>query len=184
MAKTYDEKKGRLPDTISQRVAGSFIAPSGETGPMSKDEYNESKAVSFKILYGGVPKEFENIPFFSKVKSRIFEIWDIYKRKGYIETPILKRKLYKKNLDNMNPQKLFNYFIQAYETEMNSSALKNILNLLEDYSSKMILYVYDAFLFDIDPSEKSLIKEIQKLMVFPSKAKIGRDYHNMRSLDL
>ena len=41
MAKTYDEKKGRLPDTISQRVAGSFIAPSGETGPMSKKEYNE-----------------------------------------------------------------------------------------------------------------------------------------------
>ena len=84
----------------------------------------------------------------------------------------------------MNPQKLFNYFIQAYETEMNSKVLKNILNLLEDYSSKMILYVYDSFLFDIDPSEKSLIKQIQKLMVFPSKAKIGRDYHNMRSLDL
>ena len=95
-----------------------------------------------------------------------------------------KRKLYKKNLDNMNPQKLFNYYIQAYETEMNSKALINILNLLEDYSSKMVLYIYDAFLFDIDPNEKSLIRKIQKLMVFPSKAKVGRDYHNMRSLDL
>ena len=40
MAKTFDEKKGRLPDTIMQRVAGSFIAPS-EGQSMSKKEYNE-----------------------------------------------------------------------------------------------------------------------------------------------
>ena len=40
MAKTFDEKYGRLPDTIMQRVAGSFIAPS-EGQSMSKKEYNE-----------------------------------------------------------------------------------------------------------------------------------------------
>ena len=155
-----------------------------DSDSLTKEQYNESKKISFQILYGGIPKEFRRIDYFDKIANYISELWDIYNSKGYIETPVLKRKLYKKNLDNMNPQKLFNYLIQAYETEMNSKVLKNILNLLEDYSSKMILYVYDSFLFDIDPSEKSLIKQIQKLMVFPSKAKIGRDYHNMRSLDL
>ncbi len=42
MAKTFDEKKGRLPDTITERVAGSFIAPS-EGQSMSKKEYKEYK---------------------------------------------------------------------------------------------------------------------------------------------
>ena len=44
MAKTYDEN-GKETRTISERkkLAGSFIGPSGETGPMSKKEYNEYK---------------------------------------------------------------------------------------------------------------------------------------------
>ena len=44
MAYTEDEK-GKRTRTISERkkLAGSFIAPSGETGPMSKKEYNEYK---------------------------------------------------------------------------------------------------------------------------------------------
>jgi len=155
-----------------------------DSDTLTKEQYSESKKISFQILYGGIPKEFMRIDYFNKTSSYISKLWDIYNSKGYIETPILKRKLYKKNLDNMNPQKLFNYMIQAYETEMNSQALKNILDLLDNYSSKMILYVYDAFVFDIDPDEKILIKKIHDLMVFPSKAKIGRDYHNMRSLDL
>jgi len=155
-----------------------------DSDSLTKEQYEESKKISFKILYGGVPKEFLKIEYFNKINEKISELWDIYIRKGFILTPILNRRLYKKNLDNMNPQKLFNYYIQAYETEMNCKILKDILNLLDNYSSKMILYVYDAFLFDIEPEDKSILKEIQKLMVFPTKLKIGRDYHNMRSFDL
>jgi hypothetical protein len=155
-----------------------------DSDSLTKEQYEESKKISFKILYGGVPKEFLKIEYFNKINEKISELWDIYIRKGFILTPILKRRLYKKNLDNMNPQKLFNYYIQAYETEMNCKILKDILNLLDNYSSKIILYVYDAFLFDIEPEDKSILKEIQKLMVFPTKLKIGRDYHNMRSFDL
>ena len=151
---------------------------------LTKEQYNESKKISFQILYGGIPKEFLRIEYFNKISNKISSLWDIYNRKGFILTPILKRRLYKKNFSNMNPQKLFNYLIQAYETEMNCKRLKDILELLEKHSSKMVLYVYDAFIFDIDPDEKSILKEIQKLMVFPSKLKVGRDYHNMRSLDL
>tara|TARA_R100000315_G_scaffold58702_1_gene33979 strand:- start:2990 stop:3997 length:1008 start_codon:yes stop_codon:yes gene_type:complete len=167
---------------------GSFHKYLGElyfdSKSLTKEQYNESKKISFQILYGGIPKEFRHIEYFDKISNYISELWDIYNSKGYIETPVLKRKLYKKNLENMNPQKLFNYLIQAYETEMNCKALKDILTLLKKYNSKMVLYVYDAFIFDIDPNEKSLLKKISKLMLFPSKLKVGRDYHNMRSLDL
>ena len=97
----------------------------------------------------------------------------------------MKRRFYKRNFKDMNPQKLFNYFIQAYETERNSKILKNILDLLENKFSKMVLYIYDAFIFDISSDDgKQVLKEIQNLMEFPTKLKIGRDYHNMRSLDI
>ena len=155
-----------------------------DSDSLTEEQYGESKKISFQILYGGIPREFLRIEYFKRISVYISELWDIYNSKGYIETPILKRRLYKRNLKDMNPQKLFNYLIQAYETEMNCKVLKGIFELLEKYSSKIVLYVYDAFIFDIDPDEKSILKEIQDLMSFPSKLKIGRDYHTMRSLDL
>ena len=64
----------KIPDSSFHTYLGQYYF--GKT-IITKDEYNESKSISFKILYGGVPKEFENIPFFSKVKKHIFKIWDI-----------------------------------------------------------------------------------------------------------
>ena len=152
---------------------------------ITKDEYNESKSVTFKILYGGIPKEFMNIPFFSKVKSHIFKIWDIYNRKGYIETPKLKRKVFADNLKDrkIKPQTLFNYMIQAYETEQNTFIMESVQEELKDYQSKLILYTYDALLFDIHPDETHLLKTIKNTMVFPVKCKTGHNYNNMQSYD-
>ena len=156
-----------------------------DTDTLTDEQYNDSKKISFQILYGGIPKEFLHIEYFQKTNDYIFRLWDIYISKGYIETPILKRRFYKRNFKDMNPQKLFNYFIQAYETERNSKILKNVLGLLDNKFSKMVLYIYDAFIFDISSDDgKQILKEIQNLMEFPTKLKIGRDYHNMRSLDL
>ena len=148
---------------------------------ITKDEYNESKAVTFKILYGGVPKEFENIPFFSKVKQYIFELWDIYKRKGYIETPIFKRKVHAENLKgrDIKPQTLFNYMIQAMETEQNVLIIESIQEMLTDYQTKLVLYTYDALLFDLHPDETSLLKDIQDMMIYPVKCKTGHNYNKM-----
>jgi len=150
---------------------------------ITADEYNESKSVTFKILYGGVPKEFENIPFFSKVKQFIFEVWDIYKRKGYIETPIFKRKVHAENLKerDIKPQTLFNYMIQAMETEQNVTIIESIQKVLKDYQTKLVLYTYDALLFDLHPSEVSLINIIKDNMIYPVKCKTGHNYNNMES---
>jgi len=149
----------KLPDTSIHTYLGKYYFGKDL---ITKDEYNESKAVSFKILYGGVPKEFENIPFFSKVKQYIFELWDIYKSKGYVETPIFKRKVHAENLKDrdIKPQTLFNYLIQSMETEQNVLIIKKIQNMLKDYQSKLVLYTYDALLFDIHPNEISLLKEL------------------------
>jgi hypothetical protein len=150
---------------------------------ITADEYNESKSVTFKILYGGVPKEFENIPFFSEVKRHIFEVWDIYKRKGYIETPIFKRKLRAENLKgrDIKPQTLFNYLIQAMETEQNVLIINSIQEMLKGYQTKLVLYTYDALLFDLHPSETNLLSTIKEQMIYPVKCKTGHNYNKMET---
>ena len=53
----------------------------------------------------------------------------------------------------MNANKLFNYKIQLMETENNMKVLSELIpNVIEDYSyqSDLILYNYDAFLFDFN----------------------------------
>ena len=168
----------KIPDNSFHTYLGQYYF--GKT-IITKDEYNESKAISFKILYGGVPKEFENIPFFSKVKQHIFKIWDIYNKKGYVETPIFKRKVYAENLKDrdIKPQTLFNYMIQAMETEQNVLIIESIQNKLSEYQSKLILYTYDALLFDLHPDEISLLETIKKLMLYPVKCKTGHNYNKM-----
>ena len=82
----------------------------------------------------------------------------------------------------MKPQKLFNYLIQAYETERNIEVMEKMQKVLSDKSSKLILYTYDAFLIDIDKSEMHLIKEIEQLMDLPVKMHIGNNYNDMKLL--
>ena len=170
----------KIPDNSFHTYLGQYYF--GKT-IITKDEYNESKAVSFKILYGGVPKEFENIPYFSKVKQYIFDIWDIYKSNGYFETPIFKRKVHAENLEgrDLKPQTLFNYMIQAMETEQNVLIIESIQKMLKEYQSKLILYTYDALLFDIHPDEIHLLNNIKELMIYPVKCKTGHNYNKIEA---
>ena len=52
----------------------------------------------------------------------------------------------------MNPNKLFNYMIQLMETENNIKILNKLQPKLQEYNSKLILYNYEAFLFEFDTS--------------------------------
>ena len=169
----------KLPDTsVHEYFAKQFYG----VEVVTKEEYKTSKAMSFQVLYGGVPKELEGIEYFDKVKAYIFKLWDIYNNKGYIQTPIYKRRLYKRNLVEMNPQKLFNYLIQSYETERNIEIMVKVQKLLKDKSSKLILYTYDAFLFDIDKSELFLKDKINEIMELPVKMHMGNNYNDMKLL--
>ena len=150
---------------------------------LTPQDYEMSKAMSFRLLYGGIPKNFKKIPFFDGIKDYIFSLWDIYNRKGYIETPIYNRKLYKECFENVNPQKLFNYQIQAFETESNVEMIKQLFEVLKGYNSKLILYTYDSFLIDFDPKDgKKLIKSIEKVLRFPTSVVYGNNYNELKTL--
>lgn len=119
---------------------------------LTKKEYNESKKISFQLLYGGINKNYIDIPFFKQVSKFIDKLWDFWNTYGFIICPISKRKIYKNNFkfNEINKQKLFNYLIQATELDKNILVIENILKILNDKNCKIILYIYDSILIDMD----------------------------------
>ena len=155
---------------------------------LTEEEYNKSKEASFTILYGGFDDSVAKaIPYFGKVKGFIDDMWKSYDQKGYVESPISKKKFYKRNMELMTKNKLFNYMLQELETSRNILVMEKINNLLKTKNSKLILYLYDAFIFDIDINDgKDLVFEIKSIMedngLYKLKTYFGKDLHNMKKM--
>jgi hypothetical protein len=154
---------------------------------LSQEQYEESKKITFRLLYGGIDKDFAKIPFFGEVKNYVNSLWKAYKRYGFIKTEYFQRPMHKDNLNDMNPNKLFNYQLQAAETEHNILILNELNDYIIDKSSKLILYTYDSFLFDYDLNDgkdtilqlKNIISEQEK---YPVKIKAGINYNVMKDM--
>ena len=151
-------------------------------------DYQESKNRSFQYLYGHIPQEVIQInPFFGKVHDYINKIWSEYKQGDFITSNIYSKKIYRKNLSDMNRNKLFNYIIQLMETENNMKMLSNLIPFLESYKSRLILYSYDSFLFDFNLNDGvDFLKETKKIIesngLFPTKTGKGNNYHEMEDI--
>ena len=134
---------------------------------MYKVDYQKAKELTFKQLYGGVFDQYKDLEFFKKVQIYTDDLWANYQENGWIESPISGHQFMEENLDDMKPQKLLNYVLQNLETSTNVCILWEIFKLLRGKNTKLVLYTYDSFLFDLDESEKEVIKEILK--VFKAK---------------
>ena len=126
-------------------------------------DYKKAKELTFKQLYGGVFKQYKDLEFFQKVQKYVDELWEKFNTDGYIECMISKHRFEKDKLDNMNPQKLFNYLLQNLETSLNVRILRHILKRIIFKKSKLVLYTYDAFLFDLADDEEYLIEDIKNI---------------------
>jgi len=155
---------------------------------LTETEYEESKQLNFRQLYGGILPEYEHIEFFRKTKETIEIIFNDWKTKGYIESPISGRRLYKKNFPPLNAQKLFNYLIQLLETEINLQKIFDINQYLETskFNTKLVLYTYDSFLFDFDFKDgKKCINGIKKILNrdnFVVRQYVGSNYNDMNEI--
>ena len=150
--------------------------------------YDESKNRSFQYLYGHIPIDVVQInPFFGKVHDYINKIWSEYKQRDFITSNIYSKKIFRKNLSDMNRNKLFNYLIQLMETENNMKMLSNLIPFMESYKSKLILYSYDSFLFDFNLDDGvDFLKKTKKIIesngLFPTKTSKGTNYHEMEDI--
>jgi hypothetical protein len=140
----------------------------------------EAKLLTLQQLYGGILPQYENLEFFKKVRIYIDDLWDTFQYQGFIKCPISGFKFYKDKLENMNPQKLLNYVIQNLETANNINLMWDIFRIIKGKKTKLVLYTYDSFLFDLDINEKNIADELINLFKtnnLPTKIKNGYNYN-------
>jgi hypothetical protein len=78
---------------------------------------------------------------------------------------------------------VFNYLLQAVETELNVDKIGKILGYIKGSGISLSLYTYDSFLFDVptDVNTDTIVKlkEIVEGGGFPIKASWGENYGNL-----
>ncbi len=126
-------------------------------------DYNKAKELTFKQLYGGVFDQYKDLPFFKATSKYIRTTWETFQTEGVITCPISNYEYKRDVLENMNPQKLFNYILQNMETSLNIEILFRIFKLLKGRNTKLVLYTYDSFLFDVDKGEEFLLDDIKEV---------------------
>ena len=127
-------------------------------------DYQKSKELTFKQLYGGVFEQFKDLEFFQRVQIYVDDLWLRFNKEGYIECPVSKHVYRKDKLEDMKPQKLLNYVLQNLETAMNVRILWDIFKSLKNRKTELVLYTYDSFLFDFKEGEEDLIDEIKQII--------------------
>lgn len=130
---------------------------------MYQVDYKKAKELTFKQLYGGVFDQYKDLEFFKKVQVYTDDMWARFQNEGFVECPISKYVYRNDVLEDMKPQKLLNYVLQNLETATNVRILWEIFKVLRGKNTKLILYTYDSFLFDLDNSERELLKEVIKI---------------------
>ena len=170
------------------RLIGKLVGydmPDGNVHQWLADQYgcgvDEAKGVTFRLLYGGIDDEFRQIPYFDKVADFIEKFWDESVECDCIKTP--NRMIPLKWVEQPNPQKVFNYLLQAFETEVNVEKMRKILEFIKGTEVRLVLYTYDSFLFDIPAdTDKLIIKGLKDIIEeggFPIKASWGKVYGNV-----
>jgi hypothetical protein len=144
-------------------------------------DVSEGKGITFRLLYGGIDDEFRQIPYFDKVADWIEGFWKESVIKGYIQTP--NRQIPIGWVEGANAQKVFNYLLQAVETETNVDKMVKILDYIKGSGITLELYTYDSFLFDVPVDvDKEYIKGLKEIIEdggFPIKASWGKTYGNL-----
>ena len=130
---------------------------------MYKVDYAKAKELTFKQLYGGVFDNYKDLPFFKATSEYIRTTWETFQTEGVITCPISHYEYKNDVLEDMNPQKLFNYILQNMETSLNIEILFRIFTLLKGMNTKLVLYTFDSFLLDVDDSELDVLEQIKKV---------------------
>jgi DNA polymerase I-like protein with 3'-5' exonuclease and polymerase domains len=156
---------------------------------LSPEEIKSAKNMTFQCMYGNnIPTEFLTIPYYAKMNEYINHRWEFFNDNGYVETPIYKRKITSKHIIDPNPNKLFNYILQASETEFGMTVANDVNRYLRNKQTKVVLYTYDSLLYDVhkDDGKQTLvdIKGIMSNTGFPVKCYIGYDYNKMITVNI
>jgi hypothetical protein len=172
-----------LPSTNLHEYFSSLYFKEAQTN----ETYEKSKVRTWQLLYGNITGSDLKIPFFKAIHLYKQALFEKFNTVGYIELPISKRKMYSGNYTPINANLLFNYMLQGYESEFNAIILYKIRQYLYEKKSKIILYTYDSFLFNIDKNERHIVKELKNIIEidnFTAKCKAGWNYGEMKKVNI
>lgn len=149
----------------------------------AETDYEAAKGITFRYLYGGLDERAQRIPFFQKVDEYIKTVHREYILRGKLITPIFKREIPFGRIGESGEQKIFNYLLQATETEINYTKLPELIEWFSQKRSNLILYTYDAFLIDAHPAERDeIVKGLPTLLErggFPVRTYEGKNYNEL-----
>jgi len=162
-------------DSAHRELAKTYFG----TEDISEEQYIQAKQINFQAIYGKIPEEHKDLPIFRKVQQYIDDMWKSYQNDGVVYNPI-SNKPFTKELKEMHPAKLMNYMMQSLETARNILTLKDVLRYLKDKKTKIVLYTYDAFLFDFHKEDgKETLEDIKRIMEsggnYPVKFKFSKN---------
>jgi hypothetical protein len=142
-----------------------------------------AKGITFTYLYGGITDAVKDVPFFGKVAEWLDRMWAGFVISGILTTPLYKRQIHFSRIEGPTKQKVFNYLLQALETEINYRKIGELNDLMIDWKSKPILYTYDALLIDTDPMEREMVlSQVKNLLErdgFPVRTYEGNNYNDL-----
>ena len=146
-------------------------------------DYDQFKGRVFQNIYGTITPEFMNHTFFRYVQSLIDELYYDYQSDGLVKSWFYEKRF--SEIQNATPNKVFNYVLQSLETEYNVRKIKSILPHLKDKKSVFMMYLYDAFIFDMHPDETDLIDTLQSAFDTDNmsvKIYVGNDFGHIKRI--
>ncbi len=153
-----------------------------DTSKVTKNQINQAKELTFNQIYGGINKKYWNIPFFTAVKDFTTHLYRLYREQGFVESSISGRKFCVVDDEDITDSKLFNYYIQMTETELNGLYLEKLLSTVNSELAVPVLYTYDSVVFDCKNEYISVL--VDKIITsttdnFPITVKVGDNYKEM-----
>jgi len=138
-----------------------------------------AKQIKFHAIYVKIPEKWAFLEIFTKIDDYIKKLWKQYEDDGEVLAPI-SGKPFTTALKDMHPQKLMNYIMQSLETSRNILIIKDVLKYLQNKKTKLVLYTYDALLFDFYKEDgKETLEELQEILEsdgkYPIKFKYSKD---------
>jgi hypothetical protein len=152
---------------------------------VDETDISNAKQLTFRQLYGGVEDKYAHIKYLANLKTFINEQWEFFQKNGHVVTPFFKRKITTHHIQDPNPNKVFNYILQATEGEIAIPKIQAVQAYLVMKKTKAILYTYDAVLYDFHKDDgMETLNNIRNIMsfdgTFPMKTYVGNSYQDVR----
>jgi hypothetical protein len=143
------------------------------------------KDYTFKQIYGGIDRNLLNVEPFASINAVAQSTYDKFVS-GTLKTLLFERPVTPDMVEGSNQTNIFNYMLQNLETEFNSMIITELLQGLKNTKTKLILYTYDSFLFDVNIDEKDYIIDLIKRVFnnIPYRVKIGKNYQDIKPIKL